>query len=86
MHPAENMTLGQVITSDDIRRNWSKFDDEELAAIKKPADLVLQIQAQYGLDPQQALHAVEEWTKDHCFQWRLSNHGLAEELEPAVFG
>lgn len=73
MRPAENMTRNHVITSDDIRRNWSKFDDEELDAIKKPADLVLQIQAQYGLDPQQALHAVEEWMTNHRVRWRLSN-------------
>ncbi len=80
-----NMTLDQVITSEDIRPNWSKFDDEELAAIKKPADLVLQIQAQYGLDPQQALHAVEAWTTDHCLRWPVESKAR-RRTEQAVFG
>ena len=67
--------IRKTISSDDIRRNWSKFDEEELAAIKKPADLVMQIQAQYGLDRQQARDAVEEWTEGHRFQWRSCQRG-----------
>ena len=61
------MGRNQTTTSDDIHRNWSRIDDEELAAIRTPADLVMQIQAKYGLDEKQAQRAVEAWKKGRVF-------------------
>ena len=46
---------------DDLRRRWGKFDETELAAIRDSADLVMQIQAKYGLDKEQAQTRVDLW-------------------------
>jgi len=67
MQLADNTCRSQTIRSDDIHRYWSRIDDEELAAIRTPADLVMQIQAKYGLDKKQALRAVEVWKKGRSF-------------------
>lgn len=55
------------ITSIDLRRRWGKFDDVELAAIKTTADLVMQIQAKYGLDKGQAQTEVKVWANGRNF-------------------
>jgi hypothetical protein len=46
---------------DDLRRRWGKFDETELAVIGDSADLVVQIQAKYGLDREQAQTRVDLW-------------------------
>ena len=51
----------------DIHRRWGKFDEIELSAIKNSADLVMQIQALYGLDKKQAQTNVELWAKGRVF-------------------
>ena len=44
-----------------------QIDNEELAAIRTPADLVMQIQANYGLDKKQAQRAVGAWKNGRVF-------------------
>ena len=55
------MTPRPKFSLDDLRRRWGKFDETELAAIRDSADLVLQIQAKYGLDKEQAQTRVDLW-------------------------
>ena len=43
-------SANRKITLVDLRRRWGKFDEVELAAITSTADLVMQVQAKYGLD------------------------------------
>jgi hypothetical protein len=51
------------ITLNDLLRRWGKFDEAELAAMTSNADLVMQIQAKYGLDAKQAQTNVDLWAK-----------------------
>ena len=51
----------------DIRLKWPKFDDIELAAIKNNFDLVLQVQAKYGLDKNEAQTNVDAWANGRQF-------------------
>ncbi len=56
---------GVVISG--MRRAWGKLDEVELAAIKNRADLVMQVQANYGLDKNQARAAVDLWATGQAF-------------------
>lgn len=60
-------TLNPKISLDDLRRRWGKFDETELAAIKSNTDLVMQIQAKYGLDKKQAQTRVDLWANGREF-------------------
>ena len=51
----------QKIGIADIRRAWGELDEAELAAVKSRADLVMQVQAHYGLDKSQAQTRVDLW-------------------------
>ena len=51
----------------DIRRAWGELDEVELAAIKNRGDLVMQIQANYGLDKNQAQTRVDLWADGREF-------------------
>jgi hypothetical protein len=55
------------LTSIDLRERWGKFDEVELAAIVTTADLVMQVQAKYGLDKRQAQVAVDVWANGRDF-------------------
>jgi len=57
------VTPSPKFSLDDLRRRWGKFDETELAAIRNSADLVMQIQAKYGLDKEQAQSRVDLWAK-----------------------
>jgi hypothetical protein len=68
---ATKSTLGSAnrkITSVDLRRRWGKFDEVELGAITSTADLVMQVQAKYGLDKRQAQAAVDVWANGRDFR------------------
>ena len=51
----------------DTRREWRKLDEIELAAIKNMDDLVMQVQANYGLDKNQAQTRVDLWANGREF-------------------
>ena len=51
----------------DTRREWRKLDEIELAAIKNIDDLVMQVQANYGLDKNQAQTRVDLWANGREF-------------------
>jgi hypothetical protein len=51
----------------DLRARWGKFDEVELAAIKSRGDLVMQIQAKYGLNKLQAETNVDVWANGRQF-------------------
>jgi hypothetical protein len=51
----------------DIRQRWGALDEVELAAIKSRGDLVMQIQAKYGLDKPQAETNVDVWANGREF-------------------
>ncbi len=53
----------QRIGLSDIRERWGALDEIELAAIKSRADLVMQIQARYGLNKRQAETNFDIWAK-----------------------
>jgi hypothetical protein len=59
--------LNQNIDVRDIGQRWGKFDEVELAAIKGRGDLVMQIQAKYGLNKLQAETNVDVWAKGREF-------------------
>jgi hypothetical protein len=59
----QKSTLNPRITPPDIRARWGRFDEVELAAIKSRSDLVMQIQAKYGLNKLQAETNVDVWAK-----------------------
>jgi hypothetical protein len=61
------VTLNPKISLDDLRRRWGKFDDAELAAIRTKTGLVMQIQAKYGLDKEQAQTNVDSWANGRDF-------------------
>ena len=50
-----------------MRRAWGKLDEVELAAVKSRADLVMQVQANYGLDKNQAQTRVDLWADGREF-------------------
>ena len=43
----------------EIRAKWSKFSEEEVAALKGTNDLVTQLAAKYSLEKAQAQHDVD---------------------------
>ncbi len=51
----------------DMRRAWRRLDEVELAAIKSRGDLIMQVQANYGLDKNQAQTKVDVWTDGREF-------------------
>jgi hypothetical protein len=51
----------------DIRRAWGELDEIELAAVKNRSDLVMQIQANYGWDKNQAQTTVDLWAHGREF-------------------
>ena len=55
------------ISVPDLRARWGKFDEVELAAIKSRGDLVMQIQAKYGLNKLQAETNVDVWANGRQF-------------------
>ncbi len=57
----------QKIGIADIRRDWGKIDEVELEAIKNRGDLVMQVQANYGLDKNQAQTKVDLWADGREF-------------------
>ena len=59
--------FGQRIAIADIRRAWGELDEVELAAVKSRADLVMQVQANYGLDKNQAQTRVDLWADGREF-------------------
>jgi len=59
--------LNPRISVPDIRQRWGAFDEVELAHIKSRGDLVMQIQAKYGLDKPQAETNVDVWAKGRQF-------------------
>jgi hypothetical protein len=59
--------LSAKITVSDVRQRWSAFDEAELRAIRNSADLVMQVQAKYGLDKNQAQTNVDVWAKGRNF-------------------
>jgi hypothetical protein len=58
-----DLTPKPQFSLNDLRRRWGKFDESELAAIGDSADLVVQIQAKYGLDREQAQTRFDLWAK-----------------------
>ena len=70
LETTENMAIASnpKITSIDLRRRWGKLDEVELAAIRTSADLVMQVQAKYGLDKRQAQADVDVWANGRDFQ------------------
>ena len=50
-----------------MRRAWGELDEVELAAIKNKGDLVMQIQANYGLGKNQAQTRVDLWADGREF-------------------
>ena len=67
LRSAKGVALNPEITVSDLRRRWGKFDEAELAAIRNNADLVMQIQAKYGLDKREAQTSVDLWAKGRDF-------------------
>ena len=59
--------LRERIAIADIRHAWGELDDVELAAVKSRADLVMQVQANYGLDRIQAQTRVDLWVDGREF-------------------
>ena len=59
--------LNRRIGIADIRRAWGELDEIELAAVKSRADLVMQIQANYGWDKNQAQTKVDLWAHGREF-------------------
>ena len=59
--------LHKRIAIADIRRAWGALDEVELAAVKSRADLVMQVQANYGLDRNQAQTRVDLWADGREF-------------------
>ena len=55
------------IAISDIRRAWGELDEVEVAAVKSRADLVMQVQANYGLDKNQAQTRVDLWADGREF-------------------
>ena len=55
------------IVISDMRRAWGELDEVELAAVKSRADLVMQVQANYGLDKNQAQTRVDLWAHGREF-------------------
>ena len=64
---SQKSALKPRITTPDIRARWGKFDEVELAAIKGRGDLVMQIQAKYGLNKLQAETNVDVWANGREF-------------------
>jgi hypothetical protein len=64
---SQKATPSPRIKLSDIRQRWGKFDAIDLAAIKGRGDLVMQIQAKYGLDKLQAETNVDIWAKGRNF-------------------
>ena len=64
---AKTPALRPRITVSDLRQRWRAFDEAELRAIRNSADLIMQIQAKYGLDKQQAQTNVDVWAKGRGF-------------------
>jgi hypothetical protein len=61
------LPVSPKITAQDVRQRWGEFDDAEVAAIRTTVDLVMQVQAKYGLDKKQAQAAVEAWANGRDF-------------------
>ena len=59
--------FGQRIAVADIRRAWGELDEVEVAAVKSRADLVMQVQANYGLAKNQAQTRVDLWADGREF-------------------
>ena len=59
--------LNEKIGLLEIRERWGALDEVELAAIRSRADLVMQIQARYGLDKLQAETNVDVWANGRQF-------------------
>jgi hypothetical protein len=51
----------------DIRTTWGKFDDDELAALKNPDDLVSQLVLKYGIEEAQARRDVDNLVDGRSF-------------------
>jgi hypothetical protein len=66
VHSTEAILRHRIVISD-MRRAWGELDEVELAAIKNRADLVMQVQANYGLDKNQAQTSVDRWTDGREF-------------------
>jgi hypothetical protein len=64
---SEKSALDRTISVPDIRQRWGKLDEVELASIKSRSDLVMQIQAKYGLNKLQAETNVDVWTNGRRF-------------------
>jgi hypothetical protein len=69
LETTENMAIASnlKITSIDLRRRWGKLDEVELAAIRTSADLLMQVQAKYGLGNGQARADVDVWANGRDF-------------------
>jgi hypothetical protein len=64
---SRKVALNPKIGVPDIRARWGKLDERELAAIKGRSDLVMQIQARYGLNKLQAETNVDVWANGRQF-------------------
>jgi hypothetical protein len=63
----KRLPINSKITSEDLRQRWARFDEAEVAAIRTAVDLVMQVQAKYGLDKRQAQIAVAVWANGRDF-------------------
>ena len=66
LHNTEAILHHRIVIAD-MRRAWGRLDEVELAAVKNRADLVMQVQANYGLDRNQAQTRVDLWTNGREF-------------------
>ena len=66
LHSTETIFRRRIVVAD-MRRAWGKLDEVELAAVKSRADLVMQVQANYGLAKNQAQTKVDLWADGREF-------------------
>lgn len=66
LHSTEAIFRHRIVIAD-MRRAWGELDEVELATVKNRADLVMQVQANYGLDKNQAQTRVDLWTHGREF-------------------
>jgi hypothetical protein len=65
--PHGNTAENRKIIVTEIHSKWTKFSDQELAALKNRDDLVSQVQSKYSLDKAQAQKDVDALLKGRAF-------------------
>jgi hypothetical protein len=57
----------QKISAKDIHTKWDKISEQEASGMKLTSDLIAQVQAKYGLSPDQAQRDVSAWAGNRSF-------------------